>query len=205
MGAAKSKRGPSASTRYHVLLAAAERVAEEGPGATSMRDVARAAGIRISTLYYHCRSKDELYREVTTSTEEQLRAIVDEVLAAGGDFATMARKAVDRLFTFYLQNRHLAKISLRASLGDHLQGMTRAVNRWVGFMEGVMKLPQGRRAFKDVDPALLLITLDGLIMYHLLAQDSYLALFGKDVTAPEVARRTKAHITRVILRILGIE
>ena len=194
-----------ATTRERILRVASELFAEKGYGATSMRDVAHAAGIQVSTLYHHCRSKNDLYREVTERTETQIRAIVDEALSGGRDFATLSRRAIERLFDFYLGNRHLAKLALRATLGDRVEHPDRGTRRWVGFMEEVMRQRGAPRSFAGLDPALLLITFEGILTYHLLARDSYHTLFGKDVTDPEMARRTKDHVINVVLRILGIE
>ena len=50
---------------------------------------------------------------------------------------------------------------------------------------------------------LLLITVEGILNNHALAVGHYQRLFGRDVTEPELATRTKAHLKRVILAILG--
>jgi len=207
MSQSRHKARTSDRTRDRVLQVAAELFAEKGYGSTSMRDVARAAGIRVSTLYHHCRSKDELWREITGETQRQIRAIIGEAMSGvpGGDLRKLVRTAIDRLFDFYLSNRHLARLSFRAALGDRLEEVDHGATRWVGFMEGVVSQPRARQALNDLEPGLLLITLEGLVTYHLVARDSYLGLFGKDVDSPEMARRAKDHVTAVITRILGLD
>src|SRR5262249_29417353 len=50
----------AAQTRSDVLAAATRLFAETGWPGTGMRDVARAAGVSVETVYAHFRSKSEL-------------------------------------------------------------------------------------------------------------------------------------------------
>lgn len=57
---------------------------ERGYAATSMREVAADAGITISTLFFHCSSKEQLLFDVLTDSMEQLsRGLRDRIDAAG--------------------------------------------------------------------------------------------------------------------------
>lgn len=48
-------------TKERILEAALQLFAERGYGAVSVRDIARAVGIRESSLYYHFKNKQELF------------------------------------------------------------------------------------------------------------------------------------------------
>lgn len=52
----------SAETRRKLLGAASEAFSRQGPEATSLRDVARAAGLTIASVHFHFGSKDGLHR-----------------------------------------------------------------------------------------------------------------------------------------------
>jgi TetR/AcrR family transcriptional regulator, cholesterol catabolism regulator len=54
----------SAATRQRVLDAAARAFREHGYAATTLSDIADAAGLRTASLYYHFGSKEELVEEV---------------------------------------------------------------------------------------------------------------------------------------------
>jgi AcrR family transcriptional regulator len=47
-----------------IKTSAAKLFASQGVGATSMRQIARAAGLHVSSLYYYFATKDQLYRAV---------------------------------------------------------------------------------------------------------------------------------------------
>jgi hypothetical protein len=111
-------------------------------------------------------------------------------------------RVVDELFDYFLKNRDSIALRARAVLGE---GLPRrggiADESWVSFMSTMMRTR--RIGAPGIDIRLLLITVEGILSNHTLAAGHYQRLFGADVTSPEVAARTKAHLKRVILAILG--
>ena len=77
------KAAPPSERRADLIRLAAELFAEKGFQATSVREIAKAAGILSGSLYHHFESKDAIVAEILTS---YLRAIQDRyasVLASG--------------------------------------------------------------------------------------------------------------------------
>src|SRR5438445_13768062 len=73
---------PPALARIHEV--ARKQFAERGYAATSMREVAAEAGITISTLFFHCSSKEQLLFDVLIdSMEQSSRGLRDAISAAG--------------------------------------------------------------------------------------------------------------------------
>jgi AcrR family transcriptional regulator len=79
-----ASRLPAAERRRQVLDAALERFGAAGYHATSMNDVAEAAGVTKPVLYQHFTSKHELYRAVLAEVGEQLRSAVAAGVATAG-------------------------------------------------------------------------------------------------------------------------
>jgi AcrR family transcriptional regulator len=78
-------RLPAAARRRQLLDHALDVFAERGFHATSMNDVAEAAGVTKPVLYQHFGSKRELYRELLGDVGDQLQgAIVDATAQAPG-------------------------------------------------------------------------------------------------------------------------
>jgi AcrR family transcriptional regulator len=71
--------------REQVLAAAARAFGTAGYEAASLRDIASAAGVLAGSLYYHFRSKDELFATVHTEGFRQLHAAVDRALDGVSD------------------------------------------------------------------------------------------------------------------------
>lgn len=68
-------------TRERILLAASKVFTSKGYAATSTRDIATAAGVNISTLHYHHRSKEELFNVVAKQAVERFNTVFDSVIS----------------------------------------------------------------------------------------------------------------------------
>lgn len=87
----------SAATRERVLDAAARIFREHGYAATTLNDIADAAGLKTASLYYHFGSKEELVEEVlrigTTLVLDTVKARL-AALPADASFRERLRVAV---------------------------------------------------------------------------------------------------------------
>ena len=50
-----------------------------------------------------------------------------------------------------------------------------------------------------------MVTIDGLVHWHIVNDGLYRQLLGKGLDDPELARRVREHVTTVALRTLGLE
>lgn len=116
-------RGPgtrmSGPERRRQLLAVARAVfGAEGYRATSMNDVARAAGVTKPVLYQHFDSKEELFLELVRDVAADVRAVVREALAA----AEGPRQQVESGFAAYFRFFAAEPGAFRLLFGDAARG-----------------------------------------------------------------------------------
>jgi len=71
--------------REQVLAAAAREFSAKGYEASSLRDIAAAAGVLAGSLYYHFKSKDDLFATVHEEGFTQLHAALDASLTGATD------------------------------------------------------------------------------------------------------------------------
>ena len=154
--------------REVILREAAELFARQGIAATTVREIADAAGILSGSLYHHFASKDDIVDAVLSTFLQDLRAAYDEVLAGAGDpaerFRGLVRVSLEtvalhpRATEIYQNDAH----RLRASNGyAYVEESAKAVRAaWVGVLE------EGIRsgAFRDDVPVKVVYPLlrDGL-------------------------------------------
>lgn len=81
----RRKKEPKHAHRGAIAAAAAALFQEKGIAATSMDDIARAAGYSKATLYVYFTNKEELVGLLTLESMEKLRAALSEALAEGED------------------------------------------------------------------------------------------------------------------------
>ena len=188
-------------------MAAVETFASTGLAGTSVRDIAKRARIRVSTLYHYYPSKEALYHAVQERVHQQVRELVVTTLGHARDFRETAATAIRELFDFFLRNRAYVRLGYRTALEGRPGTLAddRIAERWRGHIEGTLGPSQARGEVRDVDPVLLMLTIDALIHWHIIADGLYRRMLGKGLDDPELAHRVREHVTQMALRTLGID
>jgi AcrR family transcriptional regulator len=111
-------RPPSTPRRDAVLALAAELFAEKGFRATTVRDIADAAGVLSGSLYHHFDSKEAIVDELLGNFLDDLLARYRAIEAD----AEAPRRSLERLVeeSFDSLPRHRAAIVVFQQEGDHL-------------------------------------------------------------------------------------
>ncbi len=114
-------------TERDVYRAAVELIYERGYHATSLRTVARAVGVQMSSLYYYFPSKQAMLVEIMTRSMEELIAAVEaEVASAGPEAESRLCAAIRGHILFHAERRKEAFI-----LDSELRALERAGQRLV--------------------------------------------------------------------------
>ncbi|MFC1421374.1 TetR/AcrR family transcriptional regulator [Streptacidiphilus cavernicola] len=132
----------AAGRRGELLATAAQVFARQGYDATTVREIADAAGILAGSLYYHFDSKESMLDEILSGFLTELWTGYDAVLAAGlGPRETLEAlvgqsfREIDRhrdAVAIYQRERHLAGQPRFAYLAD---SMSRFEAAWQGTLE----------------------------------------------------------------------
>jgi AcrR family transcriptional regulator len=198
-------RASGGETRDRIIDAAVKIFAERGYGSTSVRDIAERARIRVSTLYHYFRSKDDMYAEVQRRVDTAVRDIVVSCLDEDLEFRDFVRQLIERLFDFLLAHRDEARLAFEGSL-NHIEGSEPAsAQKWMGLAEAVIRPAAAKGLLKEIDPALFIISMDGLLHWHVVNEAAYRRNLGRDLSDVETAARAKRHIVQLTLRGLGVE
>lgn len=107
-GATTRRRLPAAERRRRIESAAVEAFAERGYDATTVAEVAAAAGVTRSVLYDHFRDKRRLYLHVlSTENTAMLARVADGITASGGSRDRM--RATTAAYLAYTRERPAAR------------------------------------------------------------------------------------------------
>ena len=107
-----------AERRAELLATAAEVFASQGYSATTVRQVADAAGILGGSLYYHFDSKESMVDEILRTFLDEMWAGYEQVLAAGLN----ARDTLEAIVvqSFHSIDRHRPAVVLYQNESKHL-------------------------------------------------------------------------------------
>jgi AcrR family transcriptional regulator len=94
----------------HILRHAARLFREKGYDGASIRDISRASGVPLSSLYYYCRSKQELLYRIEIFTFSRILERLDRRLAGVRDPAERLRVLVRNHLDYFLEFRDEMKV-----------------------------------------------------------------------------------------------
>lgn len=199
----RRSQAESVRTQNRILDRAERLFARKGYRGVSLRELARASGVRPFTVQHHFGSKLGLYQAVLKRWDGEVRSRLSLIVGQGGDFATVVEAIVDELFEFFLSKRDWVAATARAALGEGLpKRVSFQEQSWIRFIDSTMR--DRRLGALKLDPGLLLITVEGILHHHVLSEAHYRQLYGKDLTDARLQLRTKQHLRKVILALVEI-
>jgi AcrR family transcriptional regulator len=111
------------STKERLLQVAQELFAQKGFYATSTREITRQANTNVASLYFHWRSKENLYLAVYHRLFQQLTQmskdvvdLLEEGLRTHKSLEAVIYPVADRAFSFFATNRDLARLNFHRML-----------------------------------------------------------------------------------------
>ena len=154
---ARPKAADSAS-RARIVGAAAKEFAARGYAGASVDRIARAARLNKAMIYYHFKSKGDLYREILSDMFQAVRAGVVEVASSTASPDAKIRGYIDAIAAAAEARPHFPPIWLReiAEGGEHIDDSTIAYVRDVLASLGRI-IDEGHRAgrFHRLEPLLI--------------------------------------------------
>ncbi len=199
--AGRRSQAESARTRTRLLDRAERLFAQKGYRGVSLRELARACGVRPFTIQHHFGSKLGLYQTVLCRWDSEVLDRVSRIVAEHDDISVAVESVVEDLFDFFIAKRSWVAVTARATLGEGLpKGVSLAEHSWIRFMDTTIR--ERKFGALKLDLGLLLITVEGILNNHVLAAAHYRQLFGCDVTDPRLKLRTKEHLKNVILALV---
>lgn len=136
------------TTRQAIYDEMVRSVYDQGYHATSLRQVSRAVGIQMASIYYHFASKQELLVEIMQRTMEDVTASVTGAVAgAGTDPGQRLEAAIAAHISFHTNRRFEAFVvdsELRSLDPAHRAAITELRDRYEAIFAGL--LDEGRRA-----------------------------------------------------------
>lgn len=196
----RPKKSERPDTREALLDAAVEKFSENGYWGTSMRDIARAVGVRESALYNYFPSKESLFEAMLLRHHEEsvhlLDAIVDQPIANLTVFLeSVARQMLEhfstplrqKLFRIYMSDGIRLASEGRISIFERLWGSRRPVAE-------LMRKLIDKGLLRPADPALL----DAEFVAPLMTLRMHQAVRRPSEPAPDPAPFIRAHVDQFL-------
>jgi len=199
--AGKRSQDESLRTQNRILDKAEYLFARLGIGGVSLREIARAAGVHHRTIQHHYGAKEQLYQTVLCRWDYRVQELLLAAIGEHSNLESAVEMVLDQLFDFMLEKRDWVALTARAAASAGHPGgapgrMRRKQDSWIRFMDEALR--DHKFAGPDLDLGLLMITVEGVLNNHILAQRHYQDLYGTDLDNPELRMRTKEHVKKVL-------
>jgi AcrR family transcriptional regulator len=156
-GSTTEENSPTSEVIYEAVVAL---MYDRGYHGTSVRDVARAAGIQMASVYYHFPSKQALLMEVMSRTMRDLTAVTQSAAAmAGGDPVDRLTAVVRAHIIFHAERRKeafLADSELRSLEAEQRTAVNGLRDRHEALFREILEQGIGSGQFTTMDLRLAL-------------------------------------------------
>jgi AcrR family transcriptional regulator len=182
--------------RERILDAASHLIAARGYTATTVRDIATAAGMNLAMIHYYFGNKEGLYRAIF---EEKVFA-VQRLLADAANSEGTCRERLERFVCAYARflcrHSHFARIIQQEMIngGAMFKEIFRPqISRNYAMLRGIIEEGIRLGEFRNVDPQLAPISVVGMIAFFIIAQPVISAVAGIVPDAEGFEARLAAH------------
>jgi len=130
------------SARDKILAAAVQLFAEYGYHASSMRDIARIAGIQAASIYYHYPSKQALLVEIMEAHMRQLNANLERIVTRPHGFEQCLYEALSNhiiLHTTYKYEFFIIDTEIRALEGENRENILSMRDQYEDLIQGLLQ------------------------------------------------------------------
>lgn len=167
----ESEEEPVGERIQEILEKGSALFAQKGYDGTSMRDIAKAAGVSKALLYHHFASKDELYARVSFYATKDLYEFVEDNIPTQGGAGEKLRAFMIAAATFFSEHRSSWIAASNAFWSDpdrHRQETRIAKRRQFELrLRSIIKEGIDSGEFRPVDPAMAgRLVLSGINWMH---------------------------------------
>ncbi len=198
-------------TRAEILQAALSVFAEKGLAGARVDDIAALTHTAKPTIYYHFRSKEELYAAVLEHAYGGIRDMERTLELDLADPIDAMRRLVEASFDYHASNAAWVRLVSTENIHSarHIAGKAAFAERNGPILERLRSiLEAGERlgVFRPgVDPLHLHWMISSLCFYRVSNRHTWQANFGVDMLAPEQAEAQRRTAVEAVLRFLAAD
>lgn len=196
------------STKERILDSAEELFAQKGFNGARTRDIAARASVNISTLHFHCKSKEDLYTAVYERQIARRAELAKEVLAvfvqandAPDRWSSIAQAIVALLFHFFRRYPYAARLDSYRLLEDAAPHAALQQGQAL-----LLSVAEQLRSFlpKDLAPtadvALNILSVNALLREYFAGPEVFGQLLG-EVDRSRLEARLQQHVQQHVTRL----
>jgi len=108
-------------TKREIFQAAIKIFSSSGYDGATMDEISTSAGVAKGTVYYHFKSKDEVFKYIITEGVSLLRQQIQCIVEGSGDYAYKLRELSKNQLRLVYENRDLFKVIMSQAWGGKIR------------------------------------------------------------------------------------
>ena len=184
-----------------ILLAAEHVFAEKGFKGTTIREVARRAGVANSLIFYYFKDKDVLYEAVFQHAFDQFEDLLQQSLGTELDHLTKLKKIIFACIDLSSKHRNMMKMTTRELLDNGNVAEKLNKNFFEPLYDVAIKFfEEGKKEalFRDIDPLHFLHSMIGMLAFYFISDPFFKSVGDRDPYGPEETEKRKHEVWDVI-------
>ncbi len=171
------------TTQQKILRAAQSEFAAHGFAGARVDRIAALAGANKAMIYYHFRSKENLYQEIINDHVTRIAAFVEKNVTRDTDSEVLFRKAAEFMYSLFRDREQFIPIMLH-EMADGGVRMQKAMKQLVsdkGYTANMIRrIDDGKKkgAYRKVDSRQAMISFLGMNLFYLMMSTMANSLWG---------------------------
>jgi len=189
-----------------ILQAAYQEFALKGKGGARVDEIARRAGVNKAMIYYHFKSKNDLYRAVLRSIFNYIFPRVLEIVQQDRSLKKTLADLIDMYFETYTHRPELMKILLRelADEGQEIISLLKEMKEESPLLNTQPQLQCFNRWIKEgktypLDPRHTWISFIGMTLIYFIGRPLFLSLLKFDEEEKQILQGRKENIINLLM------
>ena len=108
-------------TKRDIFQSAIKIFSTNGYDAATMDEISVSAGVAKGTVYYHFKSKDEVFKYIITEGVNLLREQIEIIITGQGDYTYKLRELTKNQLRLVYENRDLFKVIMSQAWGGKIR------------------------------------------------------------------------------------
>jgi AcrR family transcriptional regulator len=196
-------KGVERSTRERVVLSAVELFAKKGFEATSMREIAEAAGVTKPMIYYHFKNKEDLYFSILDTSLDRFTQTVRAAVEGEAPPEEKLQKIVATYVRHFEEENDIFRLVNREVMGGgkHLDYIVdKYFSKLHSGISGVIARGSREGTFKGVDPYMAALSVIGIILFYFNERRAINRLAGEEAQVEKMIDSLKSHILTLLAK-----
>lgn len=205
-GSVAGPKRDAALTRQRLIECAERLFAEFGYAGTSIDRIAAESGINKRMIYVYFSDKEGLYKAVLTLNFKRALHFTQtsgEKSAAPEDILLRAEELIRHYFAYLGNNPSFVRLLMRENLdgGKHAgKVLVETAAQTLDDLHGIVRTGMRQGLFRqDLDERKLVICINALCLGYFSERALLLALWGEDITSPEVLGAMQRFIVALVM------